>query len=172
MSELIAHFGINGKLLIAQAINFLLLFFLLKRFAFRPLLAMLRKRREEIEAGYAMRAKAQTELAAADQLRAQTLGAARAEALGIIEAAQQSATERQDEILAAAGHKSEIIISEAKRAARSEHDAALANVAQETEQLVERGIARVLGKMNPEERDRALIHEAMQELRGLAQEPS
>jgi F-type H+-transporting ATPase subunit b len=45
MSELIANFGIDWKLLIAQIVNFAVLLYLLRRYAYTPLLEMLEKRR-------------------------------------------------------------------------------------------------------------------------------
>lgn len=49
--EIIKNFGINPYLLGAQVINFLILFYLLKRFAFKPIMDMLEKRRMTIEKG-------------------------------------------------------------------------------------------------------------------------
>src|SRR5258708_1593381 len=49
--EIIKNFGINPYLLGAQIINFLILFYLLKRFAFKPILQVLEKRRKEIQEG-------------------------------------------------------------------------------------------------------------------------
>src|SRR3989344_3389247 len=43
--------GIDWKILIGQLINFVILFFLLKRFAFKPFFAILEKRRLKIEEG-------------------------------------------------------------------------------------------------------------------------
>ncbi len=49
--EIIKNFGINPVLLIAQVINFLILLFLLKKFAYKPVFQMLEKRRKEIADG-------------------------------------------------------------------------------------------------------------------------
>lgn len=49
--EIIKNFGINPYLLGAQVINFLILFFLLKKFAYKPILSMLDKRKSIIEKG-------------------------------------------------------------------------------------------------------------------------
>lgn len=43
--------GINWKILIGQAVNFAILLFVLKRFAYRPFLSLLEKRRAGIEDG-------------------------------------------------------------------------------------------------------------------------
>jgi len=49
--DIINNFGIQPYLLVAQIVNFLILFYLLKRFAFKPIITILEKRRREIELG-------------------------------------------------------------------------------------------------------------------------
>src|SRR5579859_3926293 len=46
--DIITNFGINPLLLIAQIVNFLIILYLLKRFAYKPILDVLVKRRETI----------------------------------------------------------------------------------------------------------------------------
>lgn len=49
--EIIKNFGINPYLLVAQIVNFLILLYLLKRFAFKPIMGIIEKRKLEIEEG-------------------------------------------------------------------------------------------------------------------------
>ena len=49
--EIIKNFGINPYLLSAQIINFLILMYLLKRFAFKPIMQMIAARKATIEEG-------------------------------------------------------------------------------------------------------------------------
>src|SRR3989344_3068926 len=51
MDDFVRHFGIDAKLLLAQAANFLLLLFILKRYAYGPLLKMMKTRKDEIAKG-------------------------------------------------------------------------------------------------------------------------
>ena len=51
MGDLISQLGIDAKLLIAQVINFVVLLVVLYAFAYKPILKMLHKRTEKIEAG-------------------------------------------------------------------------------------------------------------------------
>ncbi len=51
MSQLFANFGVDWKLLVAQVVNFAILFYLLKRFAYQPILAMLQKREDLVRKG-------------------------------------------------------------------------------------------------------------------------
>lgn len=49
--EIIDEFGINPVLLVAQAINFLIILFIFKRFLYKPLLRTIKKREDEIKQG-------------------------------------------------------------------------------------------------------------------------
>jgi F-type H+-transporting ATPase subunit b len=49
--EILKNFGFNPLILGAQIVNFLIIFFILKKFAFKPILAILEKRKKEIEEG-------------------------------------------------------------------------------------------------------------------------
>ena len=165
MSELIHEFGIDWKLLLAQAVNFLVLLYVLKRFAYAPILNMLQKRREEIEKGIRMRDEAEENLKQIDVLKEKTLEVAKAEALQIVSKGEAIAKEKKDEILADTAKKSESIIAEAKRLIREEKAKMGEEVFNDAKELVREGVAKVLGKMEPEERDRVLIQKALEELK-------
>jgi F-type H+-transporting ATPase subunit b len=49
--EILKTFGVDPILLVAQIINFLIIFFLLKRFLYKPVLGMLKKREDKIKEG-------------------------------------------------------------------------------------------------------------------------
>lgn len=49
--ELIKNFGLDPILLAAQIVNFLIIAYVLKRFLYKPLLSLLKKRRESIDQG-------------------------------------------------------------------------------------------------------------------------
>ncbi|HEX7042733.1 MAG TPA: F0F1 ATP synthase subunit B [Patescibacteria group bacterium] len=51
MEELVKNFGIQPVLLIAQIVNFLIVIWLLKKFAYKPIFDMLDKRKKVIEEG-------------------------------------------------------------------------------------------------------------------------
>ena len=49
--DIFGQLGINGAFLLAQIINFLILFYLLRRFLLKPVMNMLDARRQRIEDG-------------------------------------------------------------------------------------------------------------------------
>ena len=98
MSELIRHFGIDWKLLLAQAVNFLILLVVLKKFAYGPILKILKKRKDEIEKGLKFTKEAGERLEQIGEEKEAVLKEARGEALGIVSQAENTAKIRKDEI--------------------------------------------------------------------------
>ena len=66
MAELAEQLGLDWKLLLSQAVNFLLLLFLLRKFAYLPLLKILKERRARIEEGLAKATEADKRLLEVD----------------------------------------------------------------------------------------------------------
>ncbi len=167
MSELIKHFGIDWRLLLAQAVNFFVLLFILKRFAYGPVMRMLRKRKEEIEKGLKFTKEAGEKLGRISEEREEVLKKARGEALSVVREAEVTAKVRKDEITMEAAKKSEAIIADAKRAIGEEKAKMGEEVYKDAEELIRSGITMVLGKMSPHERDNQLIQEALRELKAV-----
>ncbi|MBI3442192.1 MAG: F0F1 ATP synthase subunit B [Candidatus Sungbacteria bacterium] len=165
MSELISKLGIDWRLLLAQAVNFFLLLFLLKKFAYKPILVMLARRRQEIEKGFQLRAEAEETLKNADALREQTLQQTRTDALAMVNEAEQVGKKRQEEIIAEAAKKSEQIVHDAKRIIAQEKAIMGDEVYAVAQELICSGLVKVLGKIPHEERDRELIRDALAELK-------
>ena len=167
MQEFVTHFGIDWKLFLAQIVNFGVILFVLRKFAYQPILKMLHDRREMIEGGLEMRKTAEKNLKESDELRNRTLQQAHAEALGIVNRAEQIRKEKQEEILQQTDVKVEGIIGDARRVIEQEKERMSDTVYSEAEQLIRMGIANVIGKMPASERDNKLISEALSELKTL-----
>ena len=165
MAELLENFGIDWKLLLAQAVNFGVLLAVLWKFAYRPVLNMLHKRREEIERGIRATKAAEEKLARIGALQEEKLGEARRRALEIVNRAQETARARKDELMAEAGKKGEALIAEAKRAIAEEKAKLSEELEREARELIREGVARVLAKLPPHERDRELIEQAIRAMR-------
>ncbi|MDP3771938.1 MAG: F0F1 ATP synthase subunit B [bacterium] len=165
MAELLKNFGVEWKVLLAQAVNFFILFFLLKKFAYRPILDMLRRRKSEIERGLAMRDEAAENLAKTKVMEEEAAERANKNALAVVSDAEETARRRKDEIATEAVKKSEQIVEEARRIIREERGKMAEEVERDAEALVYAGLTRVLGVLPPEIRDRELIREALRELK-------
>ena len=161
MEELVRHFGIDWRILLAQAVNFGVLLFILWRFAYRPILGVLRERREGIERGLALTRDAEKRMADIVTLQEEKLSAASAAALDIVSRAEQTGKEQRDLLITEAGKKGEHMIAEAKRVIREEKNKLREELEREAREIVRDGIASALMKMPPLPRDRELIDAAV-----------
>lgn len=165
MSEFIHHFGVDWKLLLAQAVNFIILLIVLKKFAYGPLMRMLDERKRKIAEGLAMRDDAEKLLRQTDAIKEETITKANAEAFAVVSRAETTANQRQNEIMATTEKKVEGVVADACKVIDGEKAKMKEEVYRDAEELVRSGIAAVLGRMPQDERDEVLIREAIRELK-------
>ncbi|MCC2630834.1 MAG: atpF [Candidatus Paceibacter sp.] len=164
MEEFIRQFGIDWKLLIAQVVNFLILLYLLKRFAYGPIIHMLNIRRKKIEDGMKAASAAERQLQEAERTRNEIIVKAESESLTIVSKAADTAKDQAQSIIETAEGKSERIIAASQKKLEEDRLKLEEEVTQEAEKLIKKGLAVTLGKMDPSERDEVLIKEALREL--------
>ena len=167
MEEFVTHFGIDAKLLLAQIINFSVVLIILRKFAYTPILKMLRDRKAAIEQGIEMRSQAEKNLRESDEMRNRTLNQASVDALAVVSKAELLGKTRQDEIVKETERKVEGIITDARRVIDMEKSKMNSEVMRDAQDLIRLSISKVLGKLPPKDRDMPLIQEALKELRAL-----
>lgn len=142
----LAALGVNPPLLAAQVVNFLLLLVILRLVLYRPLLAMLRRRRETIEAGVKAAQESQARASAVEQETAAVLAAARTEAKSIVGEAKAQAETIAAEIRTVAGQEAEALLARTRTQLTQEKTAIVAQAEQELGALVVRATERVIGR--------------------------
>jgi F-type H+-transporting ATPase subunit b len=99
-------FGWNPWLFLSQVVSFSIVVLLLKRFAYKPILAVLEERRRRIEEGQLNAEKIKKQLAEAEQRYTEILAKANVDAQKMIDEARESsahlAERKQQEALGAA----------------------------------------------------------------------
>ena len=158
------QFGVDWKLLVAQAVNFFILLVILKKFAYGPIVKMLDARRAKIEEGIAASEASKKKLAEAKEHEAIILLKANEKALSVVGEAEKEADMQARHILDAAHTKSEQVIASGQKRLEEERLELAADVQGNAENLIKLSLERVIGKLEPEERDRLLIAEALREL--------
>src|SRR5213594_2415415 len=157
-------FGWNPWLFLSQVISFVIVALLLRRFAYKPILAVLEERRRKIEEGQLNAEKIKKELAEAEKRYQEILRKADADAQRMIDEARESAAHlserKQQEAIAAA----EQIISKAREAAAIEHDRTMESLKRELGHLIVDTTAKVTGKVLTPEDQRRLQQEAARQL--------
>jgi len=125
-----AQLGINGPFLLAQIINFVVLFLLLRRFLFPPLVKMLDQRRQRIAEGLAAADVARKEAEGERARLMAQIEAERAEAQQRVAAASAQAERVKADILAEARREAEAIKTKAVEEAEAEKQRILAEAAE------------------------------------------
>lgn len=136
MSELFGAFGLNTKLIVAQAINFGALLLLLSYFLYTPILKMLDERREKIAKGVKDAEEAEAKLASSHAEGKEIVGKAAKEAEGLLSEARSRADEKGAELLKGAQERADALLldaqaraEEAKRQALSSSEKEIARAA-------------------------------------------
>ena len=162
MAELLGSLGINGKLLMAQVVNFLLVFWLLQRFVFKKLLDFIENRKREIAKGLELKATAEREVERTKVLREDVLHRAQAEAQQVFKEAQDRSRAMEQEQLSQAKGKAEGIVKSAKEQASREQEAALKELQGQVRGMAfgaaERVLARTINKKDQEKLTEELLH--------------
>src|SRR5215468_4871513 len=157
-------FGWNWKLFLSQVISFCIVAFLLRRFAYKPILAVLEDRRRKIEEGQLNAEKIRKQLAEAEKRYQEIVAKANADAQKMIDEARSSAAHlserKQQEAIAAA----EQIVAKAKEAAALEHERQMQALKRELGHLVVETTAKVTGKVLTSEDQKRLQEEAARQV--------
>ena len=157
-------FGWNWKLFLSQVISFCIVAFLLRRFAYKPILAVLEDRRRKIEEGQLNAEKIRKQLAEAETRYQEIVSKANADGQRMIDEARDSAAHlserKQQEAIAAA----EQIVVKAKEAAALEHERQMQALKRELGHLVVETTAKITGKVLTSEDQKRLQEEAARQV--------
>jgi F-type H+-transporting ATPase subunit b len=118
--EMLEAFGIHWKLLAAQAINFSIALFVLYRFAYKPIWAMLEKRQQVISKGLRDAEEAGKERASIASEKATIISEARQEGGKIVEELRKQGVETEHSIIRNAQEKSAGLLDDARKRAEEE----------------------------------------------------
>jgi F-type H+-transporting ATPase subunit b len=157
----IAALGIDPWAILAQAVTFLLLFFIIKKFALKPIVASLEERRKTIDQGvhlgYKMaeeqtklEEKIESELHKTREKADQIVADAHKDAGDILRAAEDNASRKVDDMLVEAHARIEDDMKKAQEALRQDM---LGLVADATEVII--------GEKLDRKKDEELIHRAL-----------
>lgn len=161
--EVLAKLGIDWKLLIAQAVNFAVLLWVLRRYAYKPILRALEARTKKIEQGLKDAALSQEKLQASLEEEKKVMAAAREEARDILVAAETSAKERDARMLQETKEKIDKMITDAEAHLAEEKSRLIREAKSELSAVVISATERVLGKTVDAKVDTALVEAALKQ---------
>ena len=147
IASLADTFGLAWPKFIAQVLIFWIVFAILKKYAFGPILGMLEQRRQRIADGEAKLEKIARDLAEAEKNAKAVLDKANAEAERQIKEAGESARSLAEKRQQEAVHEAGQIIAKAREAAQLEHEQLMAQLKREFGRMVADATSRVTGKV-------------------------
>jgi len=156
--------GIDWRMLIAQLISFGIIFFVLWKFAYGPIFAMLQARREKIAESLANAEKIKADVARTEAERQKILADAGEQANKLIEEGRQAAARVQEQETQKAIAAAEQIVAKAREAAAQEHVQMLAQLKREVGRLVVQTTTTVTGKILTPDDQRRLADETQKQL--------
>ncbi len=164
MGDTLTTLGIYWPKLIAQTVNFAIVLFVLWKFAYKPVLAMLELRRQKIAESMQNAEAIKAQLARTEEERKKALQDAGVQATRIIEEARQAAerelARRTQEAVAAANQ----IVAKAREASEAELTRMKGELRREVGRLVVETAGKVTGKILTVDDQRRLAEETNKQL--------
>lgn len=162
-SSVFSALGISGQAFLIQLATFLVAFLVLRQWAFKPVLKMLDERRKRIEDGLKLGEQMEADKAKLDEDVARALHKARAEADGIVGAADASAKQTVQAAEDTARKRADDIVADAheqiKQATRRERK----RLEREIVGLVSEVSEAIIHEKVDSQKDAALIDRALKE---------
>lgn len=159
--DILGRIGFDWQVALANLINFLIIFWILKRYAFKPIQEVIAKRRKEIDTGLDQAQEAETELMMAKQKAEGIISEAKQEANTLV----SSAKERGDVLVADAQSKAttehDRIIADGKALAQKELESAEQELEKKAATLVVDGVKKILGDTITEEQNETITKKAL-----------
>ena len=161
--DILKTLGIDWKLLILQTIAFLLLLFLLTKFVFPVLGAMLDKREKDIEESVRAAREAEELATKASAETAKLMKQARKDADEVVASAKAEAAQMVDAAEKKSRERSERIVSDAEAEISRNVEAAKKSLRAETLSLVSEATEKVVGRVVDGTVDEKLVASAVKE---------
>ena len=164
ITQIFSNFGVTWPKFIAQIILFLVVYWVLNRYAFGPVLKMLNERRRRIEEGQHNAEKIKKQLAEAELRYQEVLRKANEEATRLLEEARTSSDAISQKQLQQAIKDAEGIIAKAQDTIVQERNKMIYEVKKEMVGLVVNTTAKVVGKVLTPEDQKRLSEETVKQL--------
>jgi F-type H+-transporting ATPase subunit b len=159
-------FKVYWPLFISQCVSFFIVAFLLKKFAFGPIQAMLEQRRSRIEDGEAKLKLIEKQLAESEQTTAAAIAKANEEAVRLINEAKAGAASFSEQKSQEAIAQAQLILSKAEAAAKADRDRLSNELKRDFGRLLSSTTTRVTGKILNDEDQKRINEEALSAVEG------
>lgn len=136
MSELIQKLGIDWRLLLANGTTFFIVLWLLKKYAYKPLMKVIEDRQKMAAETLAKSKQVGDELQAVQRQEQEVIGQAKAEALKILQEAKVDSDKTRQRMLATAEEEAAKVMVQTKEALAREKASMIADAKGELAEMV------------------------------------
>lgn len=161
MLEILGKIGFDWQVALANTVNFIIIFFLLKKFAFGPIKKIIEQRQSKIDEGLLNAKKAETELMMAEELRNQKLASAKIEANTIIGDAQKKGDSMLDKSKEEATGLKASILAEGEKQISQKKENMRKDLEREQANLILNGVEKILKETLTEDQQKTYINKVL-----------
>lgn len=162
--ELLGSLGINGKLFLAQLVNFAILFFVLKKFAYQPILKVLDDRKDKIEKGLKNAEEAGEKLEKITIKEKEVLSKANAKAQSILLQAESKAEKNRQIAVKKTEEDVNILMKRAEQRIQEKKEQMLDDLKKDVAELVVLATEKVLDEKIDDRKDGELIKRVVKKI--------
>lgn len=163
--EVLENIGFDWQIALANFINFLIIFYILKRFVFEPVKKIVDERQVKIQAGIDKAQQSETELLVAQQKAQQEIKAARSQANQIIADAQEQADSQVSAAKGTAEKEAQSVLDNAQAQIEKNRKTMEKELFEKTAGLVALGVQKILDEEVDAKKNASLNKRALEILK-------
>lgn len=165
LAGVVGTLGLKTDVFLAQLINFLIILFVLWRWAYKPLIKVLEDREKKIKKGLDDAEAAGTRLADIEKEHASSIARARDEGAQVIKEAHARAEEKREELLAKSRAEIGKLVTDARKKIAEERATAAAELKKEIAALVVTTAEMVLKERIDEGKDSEIMGKSLKKIK-------
>ena len=161
--EILQKIGFDWQVALANLVNFLIILFLLKKFAFKPIGKLIKDRQDKINEGLQKTKEAEARLAEVDAIGISRLKETDQKSAAMMVEAQARAKKLEESLMKKAEGRQQQALEQAREQHKKAQEESQRIILQEAGALVREMIVKTVG-LKPEAVDEALIEKAVLQL--------
>ncbi len=165
MPEIFEKLGLDPKLLIAQAVNFILLLVILQKIGYKPILKMLNDRTEKIEKSLKQAKKIEEELQNTEEIKIAEIKKAKQESQEIIKDANELAEKKSQEMIEKTKVKTQEIVASAKQEIQAEKESSVAEAKSEISDISIQIAKKIIGSNFDENKEKEAVNDILAKIK-------
>ena len=163
--EILGKIGFDWQVAIANLVNFLIIFFILKRYAFKPIAKIIKERQDKVNEGLDSAKLAETNLMQVEQEKEKIVMQARQDANEVVASAKDQADALFVSKTADATKEHDRLVEEGKKKAQKEFDRMEQEVRAQAAGLIVSSVEKILNEDLDEKQDKKLQEKAVAMMR-------